>query len=134
LSRFDPVGYQMTKTRIFIACADESLRIALLLLLDHEPGMVVVGITDRLPGLITQLEVSQPDAFLLEWALPFQSVAELLTNIHHLKRPPQIIFLSNKLEDKEKTIAAGADYFITRDAPPDELILILNNMYFLQQQ
>jgi hypothetical protein len=43
----------MTKLRIFIAFADEKLRIAMLLLLDHEPGMVVVGIPDRLPGLVT---------------------------------------------------------------------------------
>ncbi len=46
----------MTKMRIFIACADERLRIAMLLLLENEPGIFVVGITDRLKGLLVQLK------------------------------------------------------------------------------
>ena len=64
----------MTKIRIFLACSDERLRIAMLLLLDQEPGMVVVGITDRLSGLLTQLEATQPDVLLLSWEIPFQTI------------------------------------------------------------
>ena len=120
----------MKKLRIFVAFADERLRIAMLLLLDQEPCMFVVGITDRLSGLLIQLEASQPDVLLLEWELPFQSMAELLTNIHNLGCPPKIIILSSKPEEKERIIAAGADHFIVKDAPPDELIPILNNINY----
>ena len=116
----------MIKTRIFVACADERLRIALLLLLDQEPSIVVVGITDRLAGLITQLEATQPDIVLLEWKIPFQSIADLLTDIHNLKSPPKVIYLSSKPEEEEKIITTGADYFIAKNAPPDQLMLILN--------
>jgi DNA-binding NarL/FixJ family response regulator len=114
--------------RIFIACADKSLRIAMLLLLDYEPGNVVVGITERLSGLLTQLEATQAEVLLLEWDLSYQSTAELLTDIHHLGHPPKIIYLSNKPEDKEKILAAGADHFIVKNAPPDQLIPILSKM------
>lgn len=115
----------MTKSRIFVACADERLRIALLLFLDYEPGMFVVGITDRLSSLLPQLVASQPDVLLLEWEMPFQSMADLLTDIHHLECPPKIIILSNRPEEEEKIIAAGADYYIAKNAPPDNLLPIL---------
>lgn len=42
----------------------------MLLLLDNEPGMVVAGITDRLPGLVTQLETAQAEQLLLGWNIP----------------------------------------------------------------
>jgi DNA-binding NarL/FixJ family response regulator len=115
----------MTKIRIFVACSDERLRIAMLLLLDQEPGMVVVGITDRLSGLLTQLEATQPDVLLLSWEIPFQTIADLLVNIRKLGRSLKIIFLSGRPGEEEKIIEAGADYFISKDAPPDKLLPIL---------
>jgi DNA-binding response OmpR family regulator len=116
----------MAKKRIFVACKDERLRIALLLLLDHESGMGVIGITDQLPNLLSQLWATEPDALLLEWELPLKEIEHLLTDIHNLPHTPMIILLSSKLEEEEKILAAGADYFIPKDAPPDELIPILN--------
>ncbi len=120
----------MTKMRIFIACADERLRIAMLLLLENEPGIFVVGITDRLQGLLLQLEASQPDVLLLEWELPFKSMAKLLTDVHKLEAPPKIVLLSSCPEEKEKITAAGADHFIAKDAPPDELLPFLTKVSY----
>ena len=120
----------MTKIRIFIACADERLRIAMLLLLEQEPGIFVVGITDRLPGLLVHLEASQPDVLLLEWELSFKSMAKLLSDIHNLEYPPKIVLLSSRPEEKEKITAAGADHFISKDAPPDELLPFLTNISY----
>ena len=118
----------MKPMRIFLACADERLKIAMLMLLDHQPGMVVAGISDRLPGLLTQVQASQPDVLLLEWDASLQLIADRITNIHNLARPPVIIFLSNRAEHKETIMAAGTDYFVIKDAPPDELLTILNNL------
>jgi DNA-binding NarL/FixJ family response regulator len=123
----------MIKKRIFIACMDERLRIAMLLLLEHQPNMVVVGITDRLQGLVSQLDAAQPDALLLEWELPLQKTADLINDIQNLEFPPEIIFLSNKQDEKENMISAGADHFILKDAPPDALLPILNNTNHLKQ-
>jgi DNA-binding NarL/FixJ family response regulator len=114
------------KKRIFIACVNERLRSAVLLRLDGEPGMVVVGITDRLPGLVTQVEITQPDVLVLEWELPYESMAGLFSEIHKLKSPPQILLLSGKPEDEQMMLAAGADYFIAKNAPPDSLFAILH--------
>jgi DNA-binding NarL/FixJ family response regulator len=118
----------MIKKRIFLACSDERLRIALILLLDHEPGMAVIGITDRLPNLLSQLWATQPDVLLLEWELPIKEIEELISDIHNHPHPPIIILLSSKPEEEEKIIAVGADHFISKDAPPDMLIPILNHL------
>ncbi len=116
----------MIKKRIFVACSDERLRIALLLLLDHQSGMAVIGITDRLPNLLSQLWATQPDVLLLEWELPIEEMEELISDIRNLPHPPIIILLSGKQEE-EKITAAGADYFIPMDAPADDLLPIINN-------
>jgi DNA-binding NarL/FixJ family response regulator len=118
----------MIKLRIFVACSDERLRIAMLMLLDQEPGMGVVGITDRLPGLLLHLEASQPDVLLLAWDLTLQALADLLTDIHNLASPPKVIFFSNKPEEEEQIIATGTDHFISENAPPDKLLLILREL------
>lgn len=118
----------MKKTRIFLACADERLKIALLMLLDHDPNMVVAGVSDRLQGLLSQIVASQPDAliFALEESLPVST--SQMADIHNLAHPPVIIYLSNKEEQEESILAAGADYFILTNAPPDELITILDDI------
>ena len=92
--------------------------------------MFVVGITDRLSGLLIHLAAAQPDVLLLEWELSFDSMAKLLTDIHDLECPPKIVLLSNQPGEKEKITAAGADYFIAKDAPPDELLPILTNICY----
>ncbi len=108
--------------RIFIACANGRLRIALLLFLDHEPGMTVVGLSDRLPGLLAQLEGAVPDVLLLDWDLTIQQGVTLLSDIHNLEFPPKIIVLSDKPQEEEAIMSAGGDYFLPKNAPPDMLL------------
>ncbi len=107
---------------------------ALFLFLESEPGMIVVGITDRLSGFLTQLEATQPDALLLEWKLPTEKMADLLAEIHKLECSPKVLFFSSKPGEKEKLLAGGADYFIMKDSPPDELLPMLNNIKHLKHE
>jgi len=117
----------MTKLRIFIACADKRLRLALLLLLDQEPAMVVVGITDRLQELLPQLETTKPDVLVLEWEQSLQLTTNLLTEINNFRHSPKVVFLSKDPQDEEAVLAAGADHYICENAPPDSLLPILRN-------
>ena len=91
--------------------------------------MTVVGITDRLPGLIVQVEATQPDVLLLEWDFSSQEMPAILTNIRHCVSPPIVIYFSNHIQEKEAVFAAGADYFIAKNAPPDSLLPILHGIY-----
>ncbi len=122
----------MGKKRVFVACSDERLRIALLLRLQVEPGLAVVGITDRLTSLLPQLEAADAEVLLLEWDLPGQSIADLLSSIRGLRNPPKIISFS-KPEEKEQILAAGADHFICMNSPPDGLPLIIKGLFLHQQ-
>ena len=116
----------MNKKRIFIACADERLRIALILLLENEPGMTVVGITDRLESLLPQLEASQANVLLLEWQLTEVALKDLLVQARNLSQLDKIIYFAGDLQDSKQILAAGANHVILKNAPPDELLPILN--------
>lgn len=118
----------MRSLRIFLACADERLRFALLMLLDQEPGLVVAGMADRLPGLISQLEGAQAEVLLLDWANTGESMGDLFQDVHKLESPPKIIVLSGNPDIREAALEAGAIFFICRDAPPDMLIPVLNDL------
>jgi DNA-binding NarL/FixJ family response regulator len=118
----------MNKQRIFIACADERLRIALLLFLEEAPGLTVVGFNERLQSLLPQLDATQADIVLLEWQLDCQALFELLASIHGLAYPHKIIYFSNNMETGQKVLANGADYVILKNAPPDELLPILDQI------
>jgi DNA-binding NarL/FixJ family response regulator len=118
----------MNKKRIFIACADERLRIALVIFLEGEPGLVVSGFTDRLESMLPQLEAAEADVLLLEWQLTHTVLKETLDRVHQLPHPHRIIYFSGNPEERQQILAAGADYVILKNAPPDELLPILNKI------
>ena len=122
------------KTRIFIACADERLRLGMFLLLDSEPDMAVVGIADRLTGLLAQLEATQANVLLLDWDMPRSALRNILADVHALRYPPKIIVFASKPEEEGKLIQAGADHSILKNAPPDELFPILRSISYVEQK
>jgi DNA-binding NarL/FixJ family response regulator len=111
--------------RIFIASADKTFRLALQLLLEDEPGMVVIGIADRSDGLLIQVGASQPEVLLLDWELTKQAPIDLIGDLQHLEHRPKIVALSINPLVKETALAAGACAFIRKDVPSDDLLPIL---------
>jgi two-component system, NarL family, invasion response regulator UvrY len=114
--------------RIFIASANKTLRLALQLLLESEPGMVVIGMSDRSAGLLTVVGTSQAEVLLLDAGLANHSLAHLVSDLHHLECRPQVIVLSSKPQTRAATLAAGAEGFISKSMPPDELLPLLRKM------
>jgi DNA-binding NarL/FixJ family response regulator len=117
--------------RIFIASPDEKLRLALLLFLENETGMIVVGLSDRLSGLLTQLVGSQPDVLILDGELSSPPVKDLLSELSNLEHRPRTIILTSESGAAELIRGTSADYFIHKNAPPDELLPILNQIRVL---
>ena len=101
---------------------------ALQLLLESEPGMVITGFTDRAEGLQTLVGTLQPDVLLLDCELAKQPIVALIADLHQLAEPPAIIALAINPQVKEPVLAAGASAFISKDAPPDELLPILQRL------
>ena len=114
--------------RIFLADADREERLALQFLLDHEPGMEVVGIAIRSEGLAAQARASQPDAVLLDWNLVTQPASDFLLGLRSLAPQLKIVVLHVRPEIKQTAESAGADVFISKDTPPDELLMVLRKM------
>jgi len=114
--------------RIFIASADKTLRLALQLLLESEPGMVVIGMSDRSAGLLTVVGTLQPEVLLLDVGLAEEATPQLVSDLHRMQYHPKVIVLSPDLQTPATTLAARADGFISKTAPPDELLPILRKM------
>jgi DNA-binding NarL/FixJ family response regulator len=114
--------------RLFIADADPVLRVSLQIRLHEEPGMNVTGLAVHANGLLAQLEASRPDVLLLDWHLPGASIEELLDQIKALEPPPKIIVLSIRPEVEMLALAAGADGFISKAAPPDDMLTLVRSM------
>ena len=98
------------------------------MLVDNQPGMVVSGIADRMDDLAQQLETTEPDVLILEWKLSLESLQNLMAEIHNLDSSPEVIFLSSSPKEREAKMSAGVDYFVVTNAPPDELLQILNDL------
>ena len=114
--------------RIFIAEPDKDLGVGLQFLLHQEPGIKVIGIADNGKGMPSTLEVFRPDVVLLDWNLPGVPMKELVTEIRALDFQLKIIVISYRQEFESVAMAAGADYFIIKNSPPDKLITLLRNM------
>lgn len=99
-----------------------------MMFVDKEPGMSVVGMSDRLPGLPAQLQGSEPDVLLLDCEFSSRLRAELLANLQILKRRTVTIAFATRPEDEEEILKAGADYFIAKESPPDQLLPILKEI------
>jgi DNA-binding NarL/FixJ family response regulator len=98
------------------------------MLLEHEPGMRIVGISVRSVGLVGQVGAAQPDVLLLDWQLISSAPKEYIRNLHSIETQPDIIVLDVRPEIKYEAEAAGADDFISKADPPDQLLAILQKL------
>ena len=90
--------------------------------------MYVTGMATEAEGLTAQVEASRPDVLLLDSHLPGASMQGLLADIRGLESPPKIIVLSIKPEVKEPALSAGADAFVNKNAPPEELLDLVRSL------
>ncbi|MGH9371057.1 MAG: response regulator transcription factor [Vicinamibacterales bacterium] len=87
-------------------------------------GLRVAGAADAVEGL-RMAEELQPSIILMDAALPglsgWDAIKQLKAN-PATRRIPVLMLTGFVLEDaRERAIAAGADGFITKPCPPDEL-------------
>jgi DNA-binding NarL/FixJ family response regulator len=108
--------------RVFVADAEPDVRAALRLMLNQEPGIVMVGEANRSHELASRIYAAQADLVLLDWELPGQPVADLIRALRARKvRQPFVIVLSVRPDRKAAALAAGADDFVSKTDPPERL-------------
>lgn len=132
--QFTMIAQRMKRVRIFIASSDRTLRLALLLLLESEPGMVVVGMADRPDNLLIVVGASQPEVLLFDYELAKQNATTLISALRHLDHQPKIVVLSLDPRVKAATATAGADAFIGKNVAPDALLPLLRAFRFSNYQ
>jgi DNA-binding NarL/FixJ family response regulator len=107
--------------RILLADDQPQVRSALGLLLEHEPGLEVVGEASNGDELMALASAAHPDLVLLDWELPGLDAERLsLLQMHH----PALLLvaLSGRPEARQRAQDAGIDAFVSKGDPPEELL------------
>jgi DNA-binding NarL/FixJ family response regulator len=109
-------------TRILVADNDARVRSALHTLLRQEPTQITVRESADMVSMVLQVKEFRPELVLLDWELPGRPAAALLFALHGLDYHPRIIVLSTRPESEGEAMAAGADAFVCKGDPPDQLL------------
>jgi DNA-binding NarL/FixJ family response regulator len=111
--------------RVLLADDHTQIRWALRTAIREEPGLTVVGEVSDAKDLVSQAQALQPDLILLEWELPGRREGDLLSSLRTLDLQPRVIVLSQRPESEKAALAAGADAFVSKAEPPEQLLSAL---------
>ncbi len=108
--------------RILIADAQPKVRFALRVLLERQPDLEVVGEAIDAESLLNSLGTVCPDMVLLGWELPGMDMELLMPSLRTGCPDATVIALSGRLEASRIAKAIGADAFVSKSSPPDQLL------------
>jgi DNA-binding NarL/FixJ family response regulator len=108
--------------RILIADDWANVQVALRVMLEQQPGFEVVGEVVDAEELSAWVEAACPDLLLLGWELPGLAGVDLLPALHRACPNLLVIVLSGRWEARQAALAAGADAFVSKVAPPERLL------------
>ena len=112
--------------RVLLADDQSKVRSALRLILEQQPDLNVLGEAVDAQGLLDWVRLVCPDVVLLDWELPGLPRHDLLSTLRarcpHLK----VIALSGRPEARQAALAAGADAFVSKGDPPEQLLAAVN--------
>ena len=113
-----------------VLLADGQLKVcsALQLLLKHEPGVRVIGEVGDAENLLIQILSAHPDLILVDWGLPGLSAIGSLSALRKDNPNLKVIVMSGRPEERQQALTAGADVFVSKIDPPEQLIAMLHAM------
>jgi DNA-binding NarL/FixJ family response regulator len=113
--------------RVLIADDQPDVRYAYHVLLRGRPGIEIVGEAKDAEEMLVKTLGTYPDVVLLDWELPgFNENSHL----YHLRRALPglfVIALSGRSEASSKALKAGADAFVSKVEPPENLLAAISN-------
>jgi len=107
---------------ILLADGQSNVRFALRVLLEREPGYLVVGEAADRNSLFRGLVMTLPDVVVLGWELPGMPRLDPLAPMRGLSPNLIVIALSARTEARAAALAAGADAFVSKSDPPEHLL------------
>ena len=112
--------------RVLLADDQSKVRSALRLLLEQEPELSGVGEATDADELLAQVGTFRPDIVLLDWELPGLQAPDMLSALRALCPYLKVIALSGRPEARQAALAAGADAFVSKGDPPEQLLAAVN--------
>ncbi len=136
--------------RVLVADDTPAVRSAIRRLLNEEKDMQIVGEAANLGELVHLVNSSQPDLILLDWELsgfpgstktrpqpagPFTSFEKrrnvIIASLRKCVSQPLIVVLSGHPEAEKNSLAAGADAFVFKGDPPEQLVRTIRTLISL---
>jgi DNA-binding NarL/FixJ family response regulator len=108
--------------RVLLAEDQPRVRFALRVLLEQQPGVEIVGEATSAQSLLTQIETAHPNLVLLGWELPGLAEIGSLVSLRQIYPGIYIIALSGRPEARRAALTAGADAFVSKTYPPEQLL------------
>jgi DNA-binding NarL/FixJ family response regulator len=121
VERLDGRAKEMTM-RILIAEDVPTVRNGLQILFELQEGLEVLGAAADANELISLTEKGCPDAVLIGWELPELAGIQLLKILRRTCPNLAVIVLSGRPEARNAALAAGANLFISKASPPEQLL------------
>lgn len=116
--------------RILLADNRSRVRFALRSLLEEQSGLKIVGEATDSKELLTQAEAVCPDLVLIDWDLPGMATIDLLPALQKTCPDLQVITLSSRAEVEQAALTAGAQAFVNKADPPDQLLVAIQSVKY----
>ena len=113
--------------RILLADDEPKVRLGLRLLLEQEEWANVVGEASGARSLVDQVEAAQPDLVLLDWSLHHSENPHLLPALRSCCPGLAVVILSGQPEAEQEALDAGADAFVSKADPPEQLLAAIRS-------
>ena len=112
--------------QVLLADNQPQVRFGLSVLLEHQPGIEIVGEAANARDLLALSQTTCPDLVLLDWKLPKMQTADLLAHLRELCPGVTVIVLSGRPEARQAALDAGADGFVGKYELPEKLLAAIN--------
>ena len=117
---------------VVIADSRAEVLSALRVHLAEEPDVCVVAEAHDVSTLLTALESVRPNVVLVDWDLDGSHASGtdrgLLAEIALASPGARVIALSARIDAKAEALEAGADAFVSKCAPADQLLVALRSL------
>lgn len=116
--------------RILIADHQPKVRFALRVLLGRQPGLTLAKEASDAVEALTEAMNTCPDIVLLAWDLPGRQELKLIPALRRICPNVEIVALSSRAENRQAALKAGADAFVCKGDPPEQLLLTITQPSF----
>ncbi|HLP17329.1 MAG TPA: response regulator transcription factor [Bacteroidota bacterium] len=116
--------------KLFIADDNIAFRERLASILSGIEGVEIVGAAVDVPGAITSIRKSTPDAVILDLHMPGGSGFDVLPVIKSVDPAPKVIILTvgPRNEYQSMSYAMGADYFFDKASDLKKMVRAIKHM------